>query len=54
MEPRPARPPNRKRKLKEPLFEEDIVDGFAIYSFKAYSDIEVRYITLLAVIFLLK
>ncbi|XP_043205052.1 collagen alpha-1(III) chain-like [Amphibalanus amphitrite] len=40
LEPRPARPPNRKRKLKEPLFEEDIIDGFAIYSFKAYSDIE--------------
>ena len=42
MEPRPPRPPNRKRKLKEPLFEEDIVDGFAIYSFKAHGDIEVR------------
>ena len=42
IEPRPPRPPNRKRKLKEPLFEEDIVDGFAIYSFKAHGDIEVR------------
>ena len=41
LEPRPARPPNRKRKLKEPLFDEDVIDGFAIYSFKTYNDIEV-------------
>lgn len=38
--PKPPRPPNRRRKLREALFEEDIVDGFAIASFKTYQDLE--------------
>ncbi|CAH1403443.1 unnamed protein product [Nezara viridula] len=35
-----AKPPRRKK--KEPIFEEDVIDGFAILSFKNYEDIEVR------------
>lgn len=34
-------PPNRRKRSKEPSFEEDVVDGFAILSFKSYEDIEV-------------
>ncbi|XP_073985309.1 uncharacterized protein isoform X3 [Rhodnius prolixus] len=34
-----AKPPRRKK--KEPLYEEDVVDGFAILSFKNYEDIEI-------------
>ena len=30
-----------RKKSKEPLFEEDIIDGFAIMGFKNYEDIEV-------------
>ena len=45
LEPRPTRP-IRKRKLREPLFKEDIIDGFAIYSFRSYNDIEVRWFVL--------
>lgn len=44
----PTRPPNNKdksrskpRKSKNALFEEDIVDGFAIMSFKTLEDLEV-------------
>ncbi|XP_014240308.1 autism susceptibility gene 2 protein homolog isoform X1 [Cimex lectularius] len=33
-----AKPPRRKK--KEPLYEEDVVDGFAILSFKTFEDIE--------------
>lgn len=38
------KPPPRRKKQKEqsPLLEEDIVDGFAILSFKTYEDLEVR------------
>lgn len=34
-------PPSRRKKSKEPLFEEDVIDGFAILSFKSYEDLEV-------------
>ncbi|CAA9998142.1 unnamed protein product [Nesidiocoris tenuis] len=33
-----AKPPRRKK--KEPLFEEDIIEGFAIMSFLKFEDIE--------------
>ncbi|XP_066901987.1 uncharacterized protein [Halyomorpha halys] len=36
-----AKPPRRKK--KEPIYEEDVIDGFAILSFKNYEDIEVRF-----------
>lgn len=39
---KPPRPPNRRKKSKEPLVEEDIIDGFAILAFKTYDDLEVR------------
>lgn len=39
---KPPRPPNRRKKSKEPLVEEDIIDGFAILGFKTYDDLEVR------------
>lgn len=35
-------PPSRRKKAKEPVFEEDVIDGFAILSFKSYEDLEVR------------
>lgn len=38
---KPPRPPNRRKKSKEPLVEEDIVDGFAILGFKTYDDLQV-------------
>lgn len=38
---KPQRPPCRRRKAKEPLVEEDIIDGFAILAFKTYEDLEV-------------
>lgn len=54
---KPIRPPQRRKKaniFKEPspILEEDVVDGFAILSFKTYEDLEVsspstRYLTLL-------
>ncbi|KAF0291794.1 hypothetical protein FJT64_010128 [Amphibalanus amphitrite] len=37
---KPQRRIHRRRKLREPLYEEDIIDGFAIASFKTYSDLE--------------
>lgn len=37
----PQRPPNRKKRNKEPMYEEDFIDGFAIISFKTYEDLEV-------------
>ncbi|XP_045478502.1 extensin-like isoform X3 [Harmonia axyridis] len=37
---KPQRPPNRRKKSKEPLCEEDIIDGFAILGFKTYDDLE--------------
>lgn len=38
---KPPRPPIRRKKSKEPLVEEDIIDGFAILGFKTYDDLEV-------------
>ncbi|XP_064460042.1 autism susceptibility gene 2 protein-like isoform X2 [Ornithodoros turicata] len=37
---KPQRPPNRKKRNKEPIFEEDVIDGFAILSFRTYDDLE--------------
>jgi len=34
-------PPNRRKKKETTLFDEDVVDGFAILSFKSYEDLEV-------------
>ena len=44
---KPIRPPQRRKKantFKEPspILEEEVVDGFAILSFKTYEDLEVR------------
>uniref|UniRef100_A0A1B6L2Q1 Uncharacterized protein n=1 Tax=Graphocephala atropunctata TaxID=36148 RepID=A0A1B6L2Q1_9HEMI len=33
-------PPSRRKKSKDPVFEEDVIDGFAILSFKTYEDLE--------------
>lgn len=38
---KPPRPPARRKKSKEPLGEEDIIDGFAIMAFRTYEDLEV-------------
>lgn len=44
---KPPRPPNRRKKqkdlLKEPLCEEDIVEGFSILQFRSYEDLEVSF-----------
>ncbi|XP_050299005.1 autism susceptibility gene 2 protein-like isoform X3 [Anthonomus grandis grandis] len=41
---KPPRPPNRRKKqkdlLKEPLCEEDIIEGFSILQFRSYEDLE--------------
>ncbi|XP_059480502.1 autism susceptibility gene 2 protein homolog isoform X2 [Neocloeon triangulifer] len=37
---KPTKPPNRRKKTKEPVYEEDIVDGFAILAFRSYEDLE--------------
>lgn len=34
-------PPSRRKKKETTLFDEDVVDGFAILSFKSYEDLEV-------------
>lgn len=46
--PRPPRPPRPRKKSslaaanqKEPPFEEDIIDGFAILAFRSYEELEV-------------
>ena len=41
---KPPRPPRKKVRetLKEPLYEEDIIEGFSFVSFKTYDDLEVR------------
>lgn len=39
---KPPRPPARRKKSREPLGEEDIIDGFAIMAFRTYEDLEVR------------
>lgn len=41
---KPPRPPARRKKSKEPLGEEDIIDGFAIMAFRTYEDLEVSYL----------
>lgn len=38
---KPPRPAVRRKKSKEPMGEEDIIDGFAIMSFRTYEDLEV-------------
>lgn len=38
---KPQRPHNRRKKNKEPLVEEDIVEGFSILQFRSYEDLEV-------------
>lgn len=40
--PRPPRPKKIKETLKEPLYEEDIIEGFSFCSFKTYEDLDVR------------
>lgn len=42
---KPPRPPARRKKSKEPLAEEDIIDGFAIMAFRTYEDLEVSELT---------
>ncbi|XP_054718963.1 autism susceptibility gene 2 protein-like [Uloborus diversus] len=37
---RQKRPPTRKKRIKEPIYQEDIVDGFAFMCFKTYEDLE--------------
>lgn len=36
-----TKPPRPRKKNKEPLFEEDVVEGFAFLAFKNYEDLEV-------------
>jgi len=38
--PRPPRPKKVKETLKDPLYEEDIVEGFSFCSFNTYEDLE--------------
>ncbi|KAK8393265.1 hypothetical protein O3P69_013349 [Scylla paramamosain] len=35
-----TKPPRPRKKNKEPLFEEDVVEGFAFLAFKNYEDLE--------------
>ncbi|CAL1278282.1 unnamed protein product [Larinioides sclopetarius] len=37
---RQKRPPTRKKRIKEPIYQEDIVDGFAFLCFKSYEDLQ--------------
>ncbi|XP_018319057.1 autism susceptibility gene 2 protein isoform X2 [Agrilus planipennis] len=37
---KPQRPPARRKKSKEPIVEEDIIDGFSILAFRTYDDLE--------------
>ena len=39
--PRPPRPKKVKELLTEPLYEEDIIEGFSFCSFKVYEDLDV-------------
>lgn len=43
---KPPRPPARRKKSREPLGEEDIIDGFAIMAFRTYEDLEVSPVAL--------
>lgn len=36
-----TKPPRPRKKSKDPLFEEDVVEGFAFLAFKNYEDLEV-------------
>lgn len=36
-----TKPPRPRKKNKDPLFEEDVVEGFAFLAFKNYEDLEV-------------
>ncbi|XP_069982102.1 uncharacterized protein [Penaeus vannamei] len=36
-----TKPPRPRKKNKDPLFEEDVVEGFAFLAFKSYEDLEV-------------
>ena len=38
-----SKPPRPRKKTKEPLFEEELIDGFSIFAFKSYDDLEVIY-----------
>jgi hypothetical protein len=39
---RSARPPRpQPRKKREPLYEEDVIDGFSVVSFKSFMDLSV-------------
>lgn len=44
---KPPRPPNRRKKqkdlFKEPLCEEDVIEGFSILQFRTYEDLEVSF-----------
>ncbi|KAG8184998.1 hypothetical protein JTE90_017024 [Oedothorax gibbosus] len=44
---RQKRPPTRKKRIKEPVFQEDIVDGFAFLCFKTYEDLQDKTFVLL-------
>ncbi|XP_047492428.1 uncharacterized protein LOC125041460 [Penaeus chinensis] len=35
-----TKPPRPRKKNKDPLFEEDVVEGFAFLAFKSYEDLE--------------
>ncbi|MCL4153853.1 UNVERIFIED_CONTAM: hypothetical protein GTU68_051125 [Idotea baltica] len=37
-----SKPPRPRKKNREPLFEEEVIDGFAILAFKSYEELEVR------------
>ncbi|RZF33386.1 hypothetical protein LSTR_LSTR014732 [Laodelphax striatellus] len=44
--PRPPPPSRRKKGNKEQLYEEDVVDGFAILSFRTYDDLQPTHLCL--------
>ncbi|KAJ8880991.1 hypothetical protein PR048_017464 [Dryococelus australis] len=49
---KPPRPLNRRKKLKElkePLFLEDIVDGFSILAFRTYEDLQVSQVFVIVI-----
>ncbi|XP_069982101.1 uncharacterized protein [Penaeus vannamei] len=43
-----TKPPRPRKKNKDPLFEEDVVEGFAFLAFKSYEDLEVSSCGILA------
>ena len=40
---RPPRPKKVQERLKDPLYEEDIVEGFSFCSFMSYEDLDVSF-----------